>query len=193
MSKFDRERDAVRKLCSILGYAPSAYEDPNSRSVESGGDVKLLFGERAVGLQVTDYHADEGPTPREGSRLRAEEERKARAAMEAPDPVKAYGHWAPAGYIGPLSFRIKDKVEKTAKHDGHSFDEMWLLICAQINGWGASASTMISPDLVRLNDLDEKVSPMLRCSVFSRAFLLLELDGIVFGWDKGENRWCTKR
>jgi hypothetical protein len=190
MTKFNKfERPAVGRLCSLLGYAPTDYFDPNRPGVESGADVEILRGNSRVGVQVTEYHADEGQTPVDGSLLRADEKRKAKKAQESDSPVKAYGHGASASYILPLSRRVRDKVDKARARPNSDFDELWLLVCAQIPDWGGTGSTMISPAVVSLDDLNSHIAPILTGGPFSRAFLLIWLEGAVYGWTPEDGKW----
>jgi hypothetical protein len=123
-----------------------------------------------IEVQVTDYHADETV---DGSPLRASEERKVKDALKSEGAVKAYGHCASANYIPALSRRVKDKVDKARARPNTDFDELWLLVCAAIRRWGGTGSTMISPAVISLDDMDAHIAPILKGSPFSRAFLLI--------------------
>jgi hypothetical protein len=190
---FDFERQAVERLCNLLGYTATDYSNPNTPVVQSGADVEIWLNGSRIGVQVTVYHADEGQVPVAGSPLRADEEGKAKHALKSGSPVKAYGHWASANYIPALSRRVKDKVDKARARPNTDFDELWLLVCAEIPRWGGTGSTMISPAVVGLDDLNAHIAPILNGEPFSRAFLLIWLEGVVYGWTSEGGAWHVLR
>jgi hypothetical protein len=187
MAKYVDELSAAKRLTELLELPIISPSSPNSPGVETGVDVQFLLGTRKIGVQATVYHADEGQEPgQRGSPLRSEEMAKAREAMTR-DGLKCYGHWATASYGPPLQRRVQDKISKALARV-FDFDELWLLVEAQVPNWGGTSSTMISPAVVRLEELDRLTDGMLTNSPFSKAFLLIHLDGVVYGWER-EKRW----
>jgi hypothetical protein len=191
MGNFVEELSAVNRLAGLLGLDVISPCNPNPPGVETGADVQFLLGGRKIGVQVTVFHADEAASPaRGGSVSRREEQAKAGEAMKS-NGVKSYGHSASAKYGPALLRRVEAKVCKALSH-GANYNELWLLIAAQIPNWGATASTMISPDVVRVEDLDQLLNEVLAKSLFSRAFLLLHLEGVVYEWQRGKS-WRVAR
>jgi hypothetical protein len=63
--------------------------------------------------------------------------------------------------------------------------ETWLIIAACHNRWGGAASTIIMPDVVRVEELNRLFHQSLASSNFDREFFILHLYNIVYGWSPG--------
>ena len=184
------EQAAVERLCKLLNYAPKSYRNPNSPGVETGVDVELALDGRLVGVQVTEFHVDEGAGhSKAGSRARKNEVNIAKEALKGSGRVKAYGFSASADYLPSLLKRIEEKVKKANARPITGFDEIWLLVCAQVSPWGATGSTFISRDSVCASRLNSQGGALLHGSPFSRVFLMLMLEGVVYGWSPEDGEW----
>jgi hypothetical protein len=91
--------------------------------------------------------------------------------------------------LPPLSARVTDKVEKAAAFVGCEFDQVWLLVWAQVNSWGATGSTWITKEMVDVADLNTTIAPILSGSKFTRTFLFLGLEKVVYGWTSQDQQF----
>jgi hypothetical protein len=183
-----RELALFQDFAGLLGLPITAVSNPNAPGRETGMDVVTVLDGKSIGAQITDYHADEGQTPgKRGSVLRKEEQAKAEEALKQSGP-KVYGSWAPGNFVPPLSYRISDKISKANKH-AYGVDELWLLVCAQDARYGATGSTFIASAVVSLDVLNRHLNPLLHASPFSRAFLFLYSERVVYGWAKDSDAW----
>jgi hypothetical protein len=148
---------------------------------EKGIDVLFDLAGRRFGTQHTVFHFDEGQVPgKRGSAARAAEESMARATQTA------FGMWANPDYRPALARRIHEKIALAARYDTRDLvAENWLVISASLNRWGGAASTTIMPHAVNVEDLNGLFHAGLLSSAFGKAFLILHLNSIVYGWDRG--------
>lgn len=187
-AKSEREIALFQDFANLLGLAVGAASNPNENGPETGMDVATFLNGKRIGVQLTDYHADEDRTAgSRGQTLRSQEQKKAKQALTLSGP-KVYGTWAPGAFIPPLLHRVRDKIEKADKHMP-SIDELWLLVCAQDGRFGATGSTFIASTVVSLDVLDQHLNPLLSASRFDKMFLFLSLERVVYGWTKKSNRW----
>jgi hypothetical protein len=172
----------VQHLASLTGLKLENVSDAKSAfgAIEVGLDVVFDLGSRRHGAQHTTYHSDEGQAPgKRGSLARASEEVTARATQ------KPFGMWANPDYRSPLKHRINEKIALAAKYDTRELvAESWLVVSANLNRWGAAGSTMIIADALCAEDLTLFSHSELTASRFDRAFLVLHMDGIVYGWNR---------
>src|SRR5438093_1513398 len=83
-TKFDRESAMVARLLAVAGLPSTTIEDPmHVHGGETGADVQVRIADRSVGVQVTEYCADEG-VANSGRGLRATEKRNARQGQFTP-------------------------------------------------------------------------------------------------------------
>jgi hypothetical protein len=76
-----------------------------------------------------------------------------------------------------------------ARYDNrHLIAETWLVISANLNKWGAGGSTTIVPAMLRVDQLDTLYQRDLTASNFDRAYLVLHMGNILYGWDR-PNGW----
>lgn len=95
--------------------------------------------------------------------------------------------WANPDYRPALSLRVNEKISIAARHDNRGLvAETWLVVSAQLNRWGAAASTTMIPGLVRIDDLNNLLHENLSASNFDRAFIVLHLHSVIYGWQRGE-------
>ena len=95
-SKFQLERDITDRFLRELGYTHFALSDPNAgQKTETGADVLLGLNGIRYGIQVTQYHSDEGMNGgTKGSTLRREEANKSAVQLTYamcgnPSPIMA--------------------------------------------------------------------------------------------------------
>jgi hypothetical protein len=176
----------VRQLGDLTGMNITNIRDAKSEfgPGEKGIDVVFDFDGRRLGAQHTAFHFDDGQTPgKRGSLVRAKEEAAARAT-QAP-----FGMWGNPDYRPALKFRIDEKIDIAAGHDNRKLvAETWLVISANLPKWGAAGSTMILPAMVQPVDLDGLCHGQLHGSNFARAYLLLHMGSVAYGWNR-EDGW----
>ncbi len=81
---------------------------------------------------------------------------------------------------------MQEKCAIAARHDNDDVvAESWLVVSAGLPRWGAAASTLIVPGLVRTDDLNALCHAMLGASRFERVYLVLHMGSVVvYGWDR---------
>ena len=176
MGKLDQEIELTRRLLLALDGGDFVL-NPSDRP-----DVDAAIGGRSIGVEVTVFHADEGPG-RGGSVLRATEEKAARQAGSGPS-----GGWIPVDPLPGLAARIRDKVTIAEAYDRRRFTELWLLIVAQLQKSGAVASTFALSAALNAPSLNQQLHDLLTRSAFDQAYLHLSLEQTIYVWTRSE-RW----
>jgi hypothetical protein len=168
------ELAAVNELASLTGFSiTNIRPGPDARGI----DVLFEIDGRRAGAQHTALHWDEGAIPgMRGSPARAKEERISRKIT--PYPMSVNPHYRPA-----LRRCVDKKIEKAAAYDNRDL-ETWLVISACQGRWGSLGSTIMVPDMLGAEDLNELCHTQLAASKFERAYLLLHINRIVWGWDR---------
>jgi hypothetical protein len=184
MPNLAAELYAVQHLAALGGLNITNIADATSvlGPTERGLDVVFDLGGRRIGAQHTIYHGDEGHYPgKRGSLGRANEEAIARRT-QAP-----FGMWGVGDYRPALALRLQEKCAIALDHDNRDLvAESWLVVSACLPRWGAAASTMMLPAFVRVADLNALSHEMLCASPFERAYLVLHMGSVVFGWNRRE-------
>lgn len=172
--KFDLERGIVDRMLSLLGYGQVSLSDPNAGKPESGVDVLARLADRRIGFQVREYYSDVDQTAGPGgSYLRREESRKAKVGL--PDP----------GFIKPISMPALIHIVQEKTKRGWSqkdFPDMRLLIAASIPELGGTKATFLVPAFVKVDDLNEHLSPILKKTKYSAAYLYIMMLASVYEW-----------
>jgi hypothetical protein len=175
---------AIQHLAALSAMNITNIRDATSAlgPGERGLDVVFDLDGRRIGAQHTIYHGDEGHTPgKRGSHIRASEEATAKRT-QAP-----FGVWGVADYRPALTLRIEEKCAISSRHDNRDVvAESWLVVSACLPRWGAAASTMILPGFIRTSELSQLFHGMLNASSFQRAYLVLHIGSVVFGWSRQE-------
>ena len=184
-SKFQLERDIVDRFMRELGYIQFSLSDPNAgQKADSGADVLLDMDGRRYGIQVTIYHSDEGSMPAQrGSLLRSQE--------------SAYKSWPtayamsakPSPWTG-LVHRLQSKCSKA--YSQTVFDELVLLVAASVPQWPGVASTMLLDLALDLNKMNVTLSPILKTSHYSSAYLynMMGVGGpSIYEWTRESGVW----
>ena len=181
MPDLQLEFKAIRDVMSLTGFKIANIRPacPELGSAERGLDVLFDLDGHRVGAQHTTFHSDEGHTPgARGSPTRAKEERIARTRQTP------FFLWGEFDYRPALRVRIDEKIAKAAEHNSrHLITETWLVISANVGKWGAAASTIITADVLRSEDLNALCHLQLDASEFE-CRLVLHMDKIVWGWDR---------
>src|SRR6266496_5808615 len=114
--KFELECALVTRLLEALGL-PGVPSDPKKTyGRETGADVEVRLAARRIGVQVTEYHGDEGKS---GSAIRAQEESDSAKGI-------IHGYFVPADASGGLTKRFRDKLAKASSYAFKEFSEVWL-------------------------------------------------------------------
>jgi hypothetical protein len=179
LNKYQREREIVERFLHTVRVNGFTLDDPNEGGKrESGADVRVLCGGRKYGIQVTEFHADEGRSPiSKGSRLRSDEARQATTD-------RLGWIWLPIDPMPALKSRIAAKVQKAHSYDRRDFEEVSLLVACQVPAIDAVASTALLPGQVNLDVLARYISPMLDGSKLTEAFIYAMMSPAVFRWTR---------
>jgi hypothetical protein len=182
MSNTALELWSVQHLASLTGMNITNIRDAKSEfgPTERGVDVVFEFDGHRCGAQQTTFHYDEGRMPgKRGSLARADEMAVARTA-QAP-----YLMWISPTFSGALEHRINEKIAIASLYDNSEvIRETWLVISASLNSWGAAASTFILARRTIPAELKTLCHSELSASRFDRAYLVLHMSSIVYGWDR---------
>lgn len=171
------ELELVKRLLEELGFQ-KVYPESRDRP-----DVIAKLGGRRISIEVTIFHADEG-TGHKGSALRAKEEKKAKDLKGS-----SYATWGVPDPLPGIRTRIEEKIKRAETYDNNQYNELWLLIAAQIPNLGAMASTFIIPQFLNAERLNLEFDSLLRQSRFGRVYLYLIMNNLIFEWSLSE-RWC---
>jgi hypothetical protein len=186
LPNIDEELRCVQDLADLTRMSITNIRDAKSLfgPSENGIDVIFEYRGKRMGAQHTIFHSDEGQTlGKRGSQARAKEEATSRTTRR-PFPM-----WFNPDYSPALTYRFDEKIKIAARHDTrHLAAENWLVISANLNKWGAVGSTIIVPTLLRIEELNRLYHFNLTVSKFDRAYLILHIDNIVYGWNQAE-RW----
>ena len=174
MGRHDEEIELTRRLLLALD-AGDFVVNPSDRP-----DVDATIAGRSIGIEVTVFHADEGPG-RRGSVLRATEERTVRQAGGGPT-----GGWIPVDPLPGLTARVSEKVTIAGAYDRRRFTELWLLIAAQLPKLGAVTSTFALSEALNTPSLNQQLHELLTRSAFDRAYLYLSLEQTIYAWTRSE-------
>ncbi len=180
--KFELECALVTRLLEALGL-PGVPSDPKKTyGRETGADVEVRLAARRIGVQVTEYHGDEGQG---GSALRAQEESDAAKSI-----IRAYA--VPTDASCGLTKRFSDKLAKASRHTFDEFAEVWLLIAAFLPKLGAVAATSAVPIFITTEWLEQHFGEALRASTYQRAFFHVHLWPALYEWSL-EGGWKVIR
>lgn len=171
------EIDLVRRLLEALSI-PAFNLKPRDRP-----DVVAEINERRVGIEVTEFHGDEGPNSNRGSNQRRNEVQISKQANGHP-----YARWGVVNSLPALVARIKSKVEHAESYKNQDFDELWLLVSASIPQMGGVCSTFIIPFALNLDELNRATDGTLRNSQFTKAYLHVLMGRCLYNWSPPE-KW----
>ena len=173
----------VTRFLAVAGLPSTSLEDPmHVHGGETGADVQVRIAERLVGVQVTEYCADEGAAnPRRG--LRATEKHNARQGQFP-------SAWIPLQHqLTSLRSRVSEKIEKARRYTFQQFDEIWLLVAASLADPEAIVSTSLVSLLLTPDDLNRYLdNDMLRRSKYTKAFIHIQVGATVYRWTP-ESEW----
>jgi hypothetical protein len=109
------KRQASSCFSDLLALKVGAIEDPFVRFKEEVGvDVLITVGAKLIGIQVTEYSADEDRPKRPSRQSRAIEIKRAKEQAKTQQGVQAYGMTVSAEYLTALKRPISSKVVKHA-------------------------------------------------------------------------------
>jgi hypothetical protein len=149
-------------------------------------DVVALIDSERVGIEVTQFHADEQAGVK-GSALRAEEVKNVKDSGGRP-----YSQWGVANPLPGLVARINEKISVAAAYDKTGYEELWLLISSQLPKIGASISTFAFAPFVNVTNLNKATHMQLCGSSFSAAHFHLMMSHCVYSWSRSEEWHVTK-
>lgn len=171
------ECELLRRLFTALhleGFALESGDRPDVTAVGNGC---------RIGIEVTEFHSDEGQSSRGGSIQRKTEKQINRNASGRP-----YAMWGVVDPMPALITRIMDKVEKAKHYQIKNFDELWLLIGAAIPQPGAMVSTYILSPALDLEKLNDCTHNLLRDSPFAKGYLHVLMGNGLYQWLRSE-KW----
>jgi hypothetical protein len=183
--KFERERYCVAQLTDLLRLPVERYRNPlDDYARETGVDVIAVVGKRRIGFQVTEYDGGEGNSRIKPGYIRAAEMKLVRETRE----TGVYTGWGSPFVEQAFPARIIAKVRKSLNYNFAGYDEVWLLVSANIPG--AGLSTFVSHRYMTSDHLNQWTAATLASSRYARAFFISSwamhsLSGITF--PLGEN------
>jgi hypothetical protein len=183
--KFQLEQDIVNRFVRLLGYTQFSLSDPNAgQKADTGADVLVVVDGRKYGIQVTQYHSDEGMNPAgKGSALRREEAQK----KSSQQTYAMFGN--PNPWVA-LAHRIAEKSKK--RFSPTAFDELILFIVASVPQLGAVVSTFLLDLALDRDRMNATLAPTLQASGYSSAYLynMMGKGGpSVYEWNKETGTW----
>lgn len=173
-AKQAEEVDLAVRLLTALRRIPDVVEKRDRP------DVLARIGRKTIGIEVTQFHADEG-RGHKGSALRAKEEATARQV-----PGQTYGMWGITDPNPALISRINQKIDRGSNYNNSGLDEVWLLISGGAPRLGAIGSTHAIPAFLNLHDLNASTHASLERSVFSTAYTHLILPSALYCWSRDQ-------
>jgi hypothetical protein len=177
--KFGRERYCLEALARLLPPPVDQYRNPlDDYARETGVDVIAVIDKRQIGFQVTEYDGGEGNSQMKPGHMRAAEVKQVREAGD----TGVYGGWGSPHVEQAFLARIAAKVRKSLDYDFAEYDEVWLLVCANIPG--AGLSTFVPHFHIGSDDLNQWTAATLASSKYARAFFHVIMGDAVFGWDR---------
>jgi hypothetical protein len=180
VASFDKEKGRVILLMRRLGLAPDEYRDPSAGGAgESGADVVVVFGNRRIGIQVTDL--DMGDVP---GTARREETGLARGAAARGGAYLTWGQ----NDLGKITDAIVRSLTRKARMSFAGFDEFWLLMCAGVPELGAIGATAVMTPWLAVAPLGAATLPTLEGSKYTRAFIHAALgveEQALYEWEHG--------
>jgi hypothetical protein len=181
MASFEKEKGRVMLFMQRLDLAPDEYRDPSAdRAGETGADVVAVFGNRRIGIQVSDL--DTGGVP--GS-ARREESGLFRAAEARGGAT--YGTWAQNDPSRVMAAIVRS-ITRKSRMSCAGFDEFWLLMCAGVPELGAIGATFVMTPWLTTEALDAETLQILVASKYSRAFIHVVLgveEKAIYQWYRG--------
>ena len=157
------ERECVRALQQELGKDVFVLTSPRPPAP----DVSLQWPDGATqAFEVTEVHPDE--VPRQGSAMRAREERRARA-----QPNELATTWLQTDSMPAIAHRVAEKVGKANSYALGVGEPLTLLLVGALRQPAAVAATFVIPqalvaDRLRFDPVDEKVLFLLKRLRFRR-------------------------
>jgi len=182
-TKFARESAMVARLFAVAGLPSTTIEDPlHVHGGETGADIQVRIADRLVGVQVTEYCADEGvANPRRG--LRATEKRNTRQGQFLPVAIPLQHQ------LTALRTRVNEKIEKTRSYTFRQFDEVWLLVAASLADPEAILSTSLVSLLLTPDDVNSCLDDeTLHRSKYTKVFIHIQVGETVYRWTP-ESGW----
>src|SRR5579883_1476598 len=170
-TKFERERDLVKRLTARLSLTIDHYEDPNAEAPETGADVVAVLPDgRRIAVQVT--MLDTGEVP---------------GQAQAAERAVALGTWAQPNPMPGIVAAIR---RKALFNFGREYAEVWLLISAGIPEPGAIGATLVLSTLLSSDTLNAATAELLSQSNYSAAFLhpILNTEDALYRWTP-EHQW----
>jgi hypothetical protein len=143
VNKFARERYFVEQLLGMLRLPMSTdLRDPLvDYGCETALDVIALLNGRRIGFQVTEYDGGEGFPAIGSGQMRAKEMGLIREA----GAMGVYAGFGSPHFKESFRARIASKVAKSLRYTFTDFDEVCLLVSANVPG--AGLSTLFHPDI----------------------------------------------
>ena len=175
--KQDRELDLAGRFLTDIGCCYSGIES-NDRP-----DINVVIGNRNIGIEVTEFHADRG-----GERKPGEQTLRQTGEESARNSLSPYTMAIPVSPYQGLEASIDDKIDKAERYDLSRVDELWLLISAQCPLLGALPATFILNMAIDGTELDRLFHEKLLASCFNRVCLHLIYDHVVWDWDRS-SKW----
>ena len=168
--KQDEEVSLVNRLLRCCGHIeanPIGGDRP---------DIIVTIDNRKIGVEVTQFHSDEGHMQTSiGSHARALEVKLSKLASGRP-----YSVWGNPDPNPGIIARITDKIARAETYDTTNYSELWLLVATGIPRLGAVGSTFAFPDFVSIKRLNDSTDAILVTSNFARVYIHMHLPIALF-------------
>lgn len=176
------ERECVRALLQDLGKEAVALESPNPPAP----DVIVRWRSGITeAFEVTEVHPDE--VPAQGSATREREERRARAA-----PGTLAMTWLQTESMPAILHRAAEKTRRASSYELGADQPLSLLLVGTLRLPTALAATFVVPETLNVARLNEGLHEALDRSRFTRAYLHLQLQHVLWEWNRPDG-WRVVR
>lgn len=183
--KYEYESAVAIRLFQLIGLPYTSMTDPwKIHGGETGADVQIHYDGRRIGIQVTEFSADEGAVPPKCG-LRAATARNAAQG-------KLTSGWPPLRQQVPaLVLRIREKIALAKRYNFEQFDEVWLLVATFVP-WAPVPTFQLPGVTITPEDLNCHLNNELQRSNFTRAFVYNMLCHTVYEWQSVTGWRCIQ-
>gem|GEM_PF-2380611 len=183
--KYQRESTVAVRLFQLIGLSYTSMTDPQETyGGETGTDVEIHYDGHRIGIQVTEFSADEGA-------VLAKRGLRAATAYNDEKGKLTSGCIPLREQVPALARRIRKKIEKSELYDFKQFDEVWLLVATFVP-WAPVATFQLPGVTITLKDLNWHLNDELRRSNFTRVFVYNMLGKTVYEWSSVTGWRCIQ-
>ena len=185
---YQRELELVLHVGRLIYPQIKDCRDPRVEfGRETGADVLTFIDKLRIGIQVTEFTNLEDDDRDVSHRRQADEMKRVQTALKCQvTPVT----WAPTDFTKPILTRIHEKVEKAKKYDFKEFDEVWLLISANLPDLKRIGASFAFKPCVEEGLRNAAIVEKLAESKYHKMLLHVIVGRTIYQWERGTN-WKT--